>query len=70
MKNLIIAWGLSLAILAGGGAYLWFVQIPVVQAEPAEVIFKVDSSPQVLTAGPLIIDLSAPAGDEDCLGTC
>ena len=70
MKALIIAWALSFAVLLGGGAYLWYAQIPVVQAAPAEVIFKVDTRPQVLTTGPLAIDATASAGDEDCLGTC
>ncbi|MCH7631481.1 MAG: hypothetical protein IIC07_06300 [Proteobacteria bacterium] len=71
MRNLIIAWGLSLGLIAAGGAYLWSADMPEGKAGPEPVIKIVEEDPPVLSTGALPLDLTPPSETtEDCPGTC
>ncbi len=71
MRNLIIAWGLSLGLIGVGGAYLWSADMPERKASPEPVIKIVEEDPPVLSTGAFELDLTPPSEtDEDCPGTC
>ena len=71
MKNLIIAWGLSLVLVGGGLAYLWSADIPKGKAAGEPEVIIVEEDPPVLSSGELQLDLTPPEENpEDCLGTC
>ncbi len=71
MRNLIIAWGLSLGLIGGGAAYLWSADMAEGKASPEPVHQVVEQDPPVLSSGVIELDLTPPSEmDEDCPGTC
>lgn len=72
MKALIGAWIFTLAVAAGGSAYLWFTDVPELKAEPADpVVIKEQGKAPEMTTGPMTFDLEDPATfDEDCPKSC
>jgi len=72
MKNLFIAWGVVLAVIAGAGSYLWFTDISEAEATPIEESAgAVAQEPGVLSSGPIVVEMNkATEAEEDCLGSC
>jgi len=72
MKTLTFAWILSLVAIAGGLAFLWNYDVPVLKAEAAEqVTITAVGEPPVLSSGPMAFDASQPTPkDEDCPSSC
>lgn len=73
MKNLLIAWGLVLAVIAGAVSYLWYTEIPEADAVAMQenVATIPPSEAGVLSSGPIKIETDkATESEEDCLGSC
>ena len=69
MKHLLIAWALTVAAIAAGGAYLWYAEIPEASAaSDAGAGDEAAAAETVLSTGP--IEIVIPEDDEDCYGTC
>ena len=70
MKHLLIAWALTVAAIAAGGAYLWYAEIPEASAAASDATAgdEAAAAGTVLSTGP--IEIVIPADDEDCYGTC
>jgi hypothetical protein len=72
MKPLLLAWIVLLVGAAGGAAFLWSYEAPVLEAKEGEqlTITEVDKAP-VLSTGTMEFDASQPQiEDEDCPSSC
>jgi len=72
MKTLTTAWIVTLAVAAGGAAWLWFTDVPELKAEPEKpVVIKEQGKAPEMTTGPMTFDLQDPKTfDEDCPKSC